>query len=394
MPLVLLAIIFLEFILIGLNGGGDPGWSALELLGYFVVPLGTASALPWAIRKRRRMLVERKRRARPELLGDSPLSLPDCLDHLQPALADLARSTRALRCDLEDVVGDARSWEEPRAPRVWSKVLGTWFEPDTDGPNYVTRELWEWARDVEMLPASARAQLAELGLSEDPIRTQLSSDGDFYERLQHCLRQLQLFDRGFRIQGHDPFRGPSPRPTRLPASTARGEPTKPRDASAAIDLDLAFRAIEPRLRKTLAALGVPEYDLDDAVQEVFTVAHRRREDFDGRAPLEHWLFGIARGVARNIVRRLDRRPLPLVSEPVADAPTPADFTLQNEQLAQAMVAIEGLCPEQREVFLRVDVEGHRVIDLANSGTTKLSTLHSRLRLARQAVRRVLARERS
>ena len=49
--------------------------------------------------------------------------------------------------------------------------------------------------------------------------------------------------------------------------------------------------------RSLRRLGVPRSALDDAVQEVFLVVHRRLAEFEGRSSLKTWLFGIAVHIA-------------------------------------------------------------------------------------------------
>jgi DNA-directed RNA polymerase specialized sigma24 family protein len=46
-------------------------------------------------------------------------------------------------------------------------------------------------------------------------------------------------------------------------------------------------------------LGVPEASADDVAQDVFMIVHRRIADYDGRAPLQAWIFGILVRVARD-----------------------------------------------------------------------------------------------
>src|ERR1700722_16791744 len=44
--------------------------------------------------------------------------------------------------------------------------------------------------------------------------------------------------------------------------------------------------------RTARRLGTPEANLDDVVQEIFMVAHRRQGDFEGRSSVKTWLYGI------------------------------------------------------------------------------------------------------
>src|SRR5262245_22373561 len=71
--------------------------------------------------------------------------------------------------------------------------------------------------------------------------------------------------------------------------------------------------------RSLRRLGVPHPGLDDAVQEVFIVVHRRLGAFEGRSTLKTWLFGIAVHVAQKAGRDSRGRALEDVGEQSADA---------------------------------------------------------------------------
>jgi hypothetical protein len=62
-------------------------------------------------------------------------------------------------------------------------------------------------------------------------------------------------------------------------------------------------------------LGVDASSLDDVVQEVFVIAHRRLPSFEGRSSVSTWLFGITLRVARDHRRSRARRPLDPHAEP-------------------------------------------------------------------------------
>jgi RNA polymerase sigma-70 factor (ECF subfamily) len=49
--------------------------------------------------------------------------------------------------------------------------------------------------------------------------------------------------------------------------------------------------------RVLRTFGLSEAQIEDAVQDVFFVVHRRLPDWEGRAAITTWLFAIARRVA-------------------------------------------------------------------------------------------------
>lgn len=158
-----------------------------------------------------------------------------------------------------------------------------------------------------------------------------------------------------------------------------------------VDVSLAFREHYRFVWRVLVSAGVARSGVDDAVQDVFVTVHRRRGDYDGRAPLRHWIYGIARGVARNHTRKAMRvagRQEALEGEvaPPDAGPQPASAEdAIAKQQARDLVAqfVETLGPEQREVFTLVHLEGMAVPEIADMLGASVNTVYSRLRLARQ-----------
>jgi RNA polymerase sigma factor (sigma-70 family) len=79
------------------------------------------------------------------------------------------------------------------------------------------------------------------------------------------------------------------------------------------------------------------FDAEDAVQETLLRAWRASGRFEGRAPLQTWLYRIATNVCLDALGQTARRPLPVeeVPEPLdpRGEPDPADRALARERLA-------------------------------------------------------------
>ena len=107
--------------------------------------------------------------------------------------------------------------------------------------------------------------------------------------------------------------------------TADAPPRAELDAPGlATSLDLAevYRCHAGFVWRVVRRLGVPDAALEDVVHDVFLVVHRRLSEYDGRAALTTWLFGIARGVASNHRRGIARAQRKLaVVEPPGGAPS-------------------------------------------------------------------------
>ncbi len=138
--------------------------------------------------------------------------------------------------------------------------------------------------------------------------------------------------------------------------------------------------------RTLATFGVAPAQIEDAVQDVFVIVHRKLPEWDGGAAITTWLFAIGRRVASTYRRRVDARrttPLEDAAEPADDADTFA--AMSRAQAAATVLAIlETLDEDKRVVFALVELEQMSVPDVARMLDLNLNTAYSRLRLARQA----------
>ena len=141
------------------------------------------------------------------------------------------------------------------------------------------------------------------------------------------------------------------------------------------------------------AFGVPEAALEDAVQEVFVIVHRRLPEFEGRAAITTWLFEITRRVALAARRRGGAtRTEPLAEEPAGGADT---FAAVSRAEAAALVSeiLDTLDEDKRLVFALVELEQLSVPEVARLLDLNLNTAYSRLRLARKAFEAALAARR-
>lgn len=137
-------------------------------------------------------------------------------------------------------------------------------------------------------------------------------------------------------------------------------------------------------------LGIPSAGIEDVVQEVFLVLHRRREEFRGESSVRTWLHGIAAHVARR-----HRDALRLRAERTAALAEPPGPPLPDAQLAQRRALqtldrlLDELVDEQREVFVLTEIAGCSAPEIAAALGMNLNTVYSRLRLARERMQRAL-----
>lgn len=168
-------------------------------------------------------------------------------------------------------------------------------------------------------------------------------------------------------------------------------PPSPVDAEPPRTLAAVYRAHAGFVWRVVRRLGVPDAALEDVVHDVFLVVHRRLPEYDGRAAMTTWLFGIARGVAANHRRGQTRaeRKLAVVPPPAPVADPEADAA-RHEAAAFVRAFLDGLDEERRLLFALADIEGMKVPEIAEALGLNLNTAYSRLRATRELFQRALA----
>ena len=148
------------------------------------------------------------------------------------------------------------------------------------------------------------------------------------------------------------------------------------------------------------------HDAEDALQEALLRAWRGLPGFEGRSSVRTWLFAIATNAALDIASHRSRRELPVdfgpaagsgagMGEPIADPiwlePFP-DRLLPEERYEQResielafLVALQGLPPLQRAVFLLREVLGFSAAEIAGQLGGSVPSVTSALQRARVRV---------
>lgn len=134
----------------------------------------------------------------------------------------------------------------------------------------------------------------------------------------------------------------------------------------------------------LRRLGVPERDLDDAVQEVILVLARKLESVDAdreRAFVLSTAYRVASTFRRTLRRRREAEPDPI--ESLADERgTPESLLEQRRARALLDSILERLSPEFRAVFVLYELERLTMAEIADMLQVPPGTVASRLRRAR------------
>jgi RNA polymerase sigma-70 factor (ECF subfamily) len=151
--------------------------------------------------------------------------------------------------------------------------------------------------------------------------------------------------------------------------------------------------------RNLRRLGVIESAIDDAVQDVFLVVHRRLGDFEARAQMTTWLFGIVLRVAQSYRRSAMRRRARLSDTPASeidDVPattseSPIDLLERREATTLLHRLLDELDDDKRAMLVCIELEQMTVPEAAESLGLNLNTAYGRLRAARAAFNDAVAR---
>ena len=151
--------------------------------------------------------------------------------------------------------------------------------------------------------------------------------------------------------------------------------------------------------RLLRRLGVHEADVDDVLQEVFVVVHRKLSEFDPTRSRRAWVYGICVRLAASHRRtRRNRRELPVEqeSEPMDDAATPLELVEARKKLAFLDSMLAELPDPKREVFVLHVIEELPMHEVAEALGCPLHTAYTRFYAAKKlfeaAVRRARAQK--
>jgi RNA polymerase sigma-70 factor (ECF subfamily) len=175
------------------------------------------------------------------------------------------------------------------------------------------------------------------------------------------------------------------------------DPARSRSAESTVpDFDALYQRHFDFVWRTLRRHGVPDTSMDDAVQDVFLVAHARLSSFEGRSSLRTWLFGVARRVARNHRGRSSARAeavgteaLEALPDLASSSPLATAETIERARLLERLLA--AIAPQKREAFILVELEEMSISEASEVLEVNANTVASRVRAARQELEEALAR---
>ena len=143
-------------------------------------------------------------------------------------------------------------------------------------------------------------------------------------------------------------------------------------------------------------------DAQDWAQESLLRVYRQMRRYDPAQPFAPWLLRVVSNTCINLAktraRRQERLDLELPEEPegtrqvgrgVALAPDPLDAVLAREAVRAALAAVDELAPPLRQAIVLRVVEQLSFRELAEVLGVPLQTAYSRIKAARQELRREL-----
>jgi len=161
----------------------------------------------------------------------------------------------------------------------------------------------------------------------------------------------------------------------------------PRDAH--LDAGELFKEHADVVARVLLRYGTPKEEVQDLVQEVFLVAHRRGGFEPGAAKPSTWLSAIAVRVAsdrrRQRARKSDRvRPdSEQVDRSASLWQSPRQAAETTERLKRVRRALRQLTPPKRTVFVMFELKGQTCQEIADALHVPVGTIYSRLHDARR-----------
>jgi RNA polymerase sigma-70 factor, ECF subfamily len=161
--------------------------------------------------------------------------------------------------------------------------------------------------------------------------------------------------------------------------------TEPDAHAHPIGAEALFREQARFVASFLRHMGTSESDLDDMLQDVFVLAHRKGGYLPGAAGPRTWLASLAIRVVLARRRSRARRPQPAeVPENLADGTqSPAEQLESRLSLKRVQTALEDLSVEHRAAFILFEIEGESCESIAAMWNVPVGTVYSRLHHARK-----------
>ncbi len=180
-----------------------------------------------------------------------------------------------------------------------------------------------------------------------------------------------------------------------PMAPSSGLAAAPPAAVVRLELDDVYREHFPFVWRSARRLGVRDGSLDDVVQEVFVIVHRKLGEFEGRSSIKTWLFGITLRVARAHRRRRGAADDAVDPDTLQTGVLSPSESLEKADAVRLLHAIlDEMDDERREIFVMAELEQLAMPEIAATLGVNVNTAYARLRAARQTFETAVARHRA
>lgn len=163
--------------------------------------------------------------------------------------------------------------------------------------------------------------------------------------------------------------------------------------------DAIYESMVDYVWNVVCRMGVPHSDAEDVVQEVFVTVYRRLGEFEGRAQLKTWVFSIAVHLVQHYFRTHARKPGDRASAKGTEIQALVDQRedgpanqVERRERYDALDRVLGQLDEgKRLVFVLAELEQLTLVEIGEVVGANPNTVATRLRAARQAFEKALAR---
>jgi RNA polymerase sigma-70 factor, ECF subfamily len=176
----------------------------------------------------------------------------------------------------------------------------------------------------------------------------------------------------------------------LGGDRAEHDPSDPRTHHRPADIEAIYRTHVKTVLRWVLRLGGPGIDAEDVVQDVFVVAKRRLQSFEGAGKITTWLFRTTEKVVLSARRKqrlrrwLARSPDPGAAG-VGGAPaTPGDILERERDVRNVYRVLDRLPERHRKVLILFELEGLSTDEIselmgAKPGTVRVCLFRARAR---------------
>jgi RNA polymerase sigma-70 factor (ECF subfamily) len=160
--------------------------------------------------------------------------------------------------------------------------------------------------------------------------------------------------------------------------------------------DAVYNEFASYVWRNARRLGVAPSAVEDVMQEVFLVVHRRLPEFEERTSTRAWLSAILIRVVRAHHRRRARHGSGIEPDTLADTRSPSPHALveRDETLREFYGVLASMNEERREVLVLSELEDFTAPEIAHALGVNINTVYWRLRTARKEFEALVSRRRA